>query len=372
MGITVGASILIGKFIPGLFFTSESNTFEYKINIDGSLLNFKGLCAIKYAKSQLEMHIANLSIKYVNKKIRNIQDMIGKPAKEIIIYMDGKRTKNKRQNKSDLKHDVRLAHKYFIELCKKNSYTVIQLEEGESELWMYLKRDKLINLNVFITDDSDFLSITYSHQPNVKKYTTLMRNKSSMYDILNHNYNYAENTKVFDSCLWIKCGKKKTQAIGLDFASIGFNLRTFRILVALCGTDYTDNLFPMTGIKGILTTSIDEKERINNLINIHEIISFLLILSIKYGGSIKNKDKDQKLCCYSLIDLPKTMFMYNHYISTGEMIDEDIPRPIMANVCREYLQIIRQNKNDIKSNKLWASTINTDLMLQKINCYFNK
>lgn len=376
MGITTGASVLIDHLIPGLFAnTLQSNNFEYKINVDGSLLNFKGLCAIKFAESQsqLEMHIAKLSTNYVNRRIKDIQSMIGKPPKQIIIYMDGRRPRNKKQNKSNFKHNVRLAHKYFIQFCEKESYTVVQLEEGESELWMYLNRDKLMNLNVFVTDDSDFISIAYQHQPNViAKYTTMMQppKASKANDILNHNYTYTENIKVFDSCLWVKCGKKKIQAIGLDFASLGFNLNVFRIFVALCGTDYTDNLFPMTSIKGIVTAPTNEKEKINNLSDIHEIISILLILSVKYGGSLKNRDKYQKLCFYSINDLPKTMNMYNHYITTGEMVDDDIPRPSMANVCHEYWQIMQKNENITKPRRIWAATINLDMMLQKISRHF--
>jgi hypothetical protein len=119
--------------------------------------------------------------------------------------------------------DAALVRTTFMNPCSGIGYRVCELRSGESELQMYLRRDKTADLNVFVTADSDIISICYDHYQSVSaiaaitmtsRQTTTTTN-NNWGNIIDENDTYEDDASVIDSCLWI-CPKRDITFIGFD------------------------------------------------------------------------------------------------------------------------------------------------------------
>lgn len=374
MGIKNGAPTILSFMRKGIY---NRNCGKYKIMIDGEYMRYKGMIESNLTKHNAEEAIAATSYDYMHNIIHNIEGLIGRCADEIRVFMDGTRVSNKETCRADFKFDAGLIRTIFKSICMEHGHSVIELQHGESELQMYLQRDKTMPLNVFLTNDSDMISICYGHRPISKtgKFT-LCENLPPKYDYASDaNSVYSEPNDIIDSCVWINCSRE-TVAIGFDLIDDRFIYTpdVFRVFIALCGTDFTSNLLTDSMIAGILTAVDDDKKFINNLTDINEIAACLQMLGIRNGGTIKRATPVQKtkkmptthlfnpitglpiLPDYNPNDLHRAITMYREYITTGKMDDSTIPRPNMSNICRQFLYAMKGQDDDFvkKSLNTWA------------------
>lgn len=418
MGIKNGAPEIISNIRRGLY---NKRAKVYKIIVDGELMRYKGMIENNLTKHNAEEAIAATSFDYMKNMIDEIEVHCGYKAKEIIVYMDGSRVFNKESNRSDFRFDASLIRTVFKSICYEYGYTVRELAHGESELQMYLQRDKDVHLNVFLTNDSDMISICYGHVPKIQ-YPELVNNDDvnskqdcninwheskpgliknyvnkiskpplniieaqampdttltkSTYSIIDYNCTYkgeygcGDEVQVFDSCLWINCGKSIT-AIGFDFidSRIKYNKLVFRIFMALCGTDFTNNLFTDSMISGILLANEKDIEFVNGLSDIHEIIAILLLLGIRSGGTLKRFDEKAKLSTFDENEIEDSISMYLQYIDSGEMKNAIIPRPCMPLACRHYIYAMKgaQDACFVKSAlQNWAYKITLSEVIENL------
>lgn len=146
------------------------DSLRYNVYVDGELMRFKGMCGDNMRAHNREEIIAQAAFTYMVDLISRFEAYIGHPSTNVIVYMDGKRPTNKESRFHDAPEtiDHSFIRTCFTYLLADHGIDVVQLKDGESELQMYLRRDKTAHLNVFVTDDSDFIAIAYNHQPNVK------------------------------------------------------------------------------------------------------------------------------------------------------------------------------------------------------------
>lgn len=146
------------------------DSLRYNVYVDGELMRFKGMCGDNMRAHNREEIIAQAAFTYMVDLISRFEAYIGHPSTNVIVYMDGKRPCNKESRFHDAPEtiDHSFIRTCFTYLLADHGIDVVQLKDGESELQMYLRRDKSAHLNVFVTDDSDFIAIAYNHQPNVK------------------------------------------------------------------------------------------------------------------------------------------------------------------------------------------------------------
>nr|WDA64584.1 polh/gran [Oryctes rhinoceros nudivirus] len=369
MGIKNGAPKIITIVRRGLYNKRAKN---YKIVIDGELMRYKGMVENNLNKHDAEEAIAGLSFNYMKNLVDQVSTFIGYRPKEVIVFMDGARVCNKESDRADFQFDAGLIRLTFKGLCYSYGYTVNELTHGESELQMYLQRDKTVELNVFITNDSDMISICYGHKPTLEHRTpnnavdSIFEPQSSNSTTgttcpiidLNCVYN-PEKVKVLDSCVWINSGKIIT-AVGFDFIEdrIKFNTFVFRTFVSFCGTDFTSNLLTDSMVVGILLSEEEDIEVLNTLTDINDIACGLLMLGLRAGGTIKRFDDNAKSQMFLSTDVDQATRMYLRYINSGVMENVPIPRPNMSLGTRHYLYAARnQESSFVKKNLVhWAKS----------------
>lgn len=350
MGIKNGAPNIIKIIRRGLY---NKQAKEYKIAVDGELMRYKGMIENNLTKHNAEEAIAATSFDYMNSLIKQIECFIGSRAKETIVFMDGTRVFNKEHRRSDFSYDSGQIRAIFKTLCYQYGLTVNELINGESELQMYLQRDKTVDLNVFLTNDSDMISICYGHTPNVqyinddssediKAITIDQTINPSAIDDNNQIYDL-KKVKILDSCVWINSGKVIT-AIGFDFiqSRLYFNSFAYRVFISVCGTDFTSNLLTDSMITGILLSEKTDIEYINTLDDVHAIICSLLMLGLRAEGTIKRIEEKSKFALFNPDEINIATRMYLEYIETGKMNNVSIPRPLMGLACRHYLYAMRE------------------------------
>lgn len=271
MGIEHGANEIISLFERGLY---SAKPARYIISVDGELLLYKGMTQDNLSRRSAEEHIAVDSYNYLINLCAKIEQMMEQQQQQqphkriehkIVVYMDSvtERVMNKKIRTQQIcSLDSRLMRNIFITMCERNGHIFVeQLGKGsESELQMYILRDKQCPLNIFITNDSDFISIAYNHQPIYTTSITLRDIKMRTVvdnSIIDQNFTYENCDKVTDSCLWIKCcsSKNTIRCYGLDLNTrlVGFSTTAFRLLVALCGTDFTTNILTSSMIRNIVS-----------------------------------------------------------------------------------------------------------------------
>lgn len=275
MGIENGANEIISLFEKGLY---AKRPTRYEISIDGELVLYKGMTQENLSRRNAEEHIAVDSYNYLVNMCLKIERMILQqqqqqqprritPQHRIVVYMDSvsERVMNKKIRSHQLASlDSHLMRNLFITMCERNGHIFVEQlgKGGESELQMYLLRDQTCPLNIFVTNDSDFISIAYNHQPKTAKPLMLrdilpIEATDASGEILDSNNSYEDCSKIVDSCLWIKCcgSKSAMRAYGLDYnvRLVDFSTSTFRLLVALCGTDFTTNILTTSMIRNIVS-----------------------------------------------------------------------------------------------------------------------
>lgn len=367
MGIKNGAPDIIAVIRHGVF---NKNAKNYKIIVDGELMRYKGMIEANLCKHNAEEAIAATSFDYMKNIILQLELFIGKRAQDVIVFMDGSRVFNKESGRGDFKFDANLIRRLFKSICFQYGYTVNELIHGESELQMYLQRDKTIELNVFLTNDSDMISICYGHVPTleyiddggdsvedlepadeaakvlgVTEFQNLkaIDGSSTAHEIVDGNRIYnLQKVKVTDSCLWINSGKTIT-AIGFDFIEtrIHFGVLAFRTFVAFCGTDFTGNLLTDSMISAVLLADKEDIAFVNTLVDINDIAGCLLVLGLRSKGTIKRFDAKAKNDVFSADDISTSTEMYLNYIASGKMANVEIARPNMGLACRHYLYALR-------------------------------
>lgn len=279
MGIESGANEIISLFERGLY---SARPDRYTISVDGELILYKGMTQDNLSRRNAEEYIAVDSYNYLVNLCAKIEQMMQQQQQQqslphkhiehkITIYMDSvsERVMNKKVRTQQISSiDSTLMRSLFITMCERNGRIFVEQlgKGGESELQMYLLRDKSCPLNIFITNDSDFISIAYNHRPTCTTTMTLrdianaaaaVAAAASTHKIIDQNFTYEKSDKIADSCLWIKCSGNKSaiQAYGLDYNArlVGFSTTAFRLLVALCGTDFTTNILTSSMIRNIVS-----------------------------------------------------------------------------------------------------------------------
>lgn len=379
MGIR-GAPNILTYFKRGLY---HKHAKRYAISVDGELMRYKGMIESNCCKHNAEEAIAASSVDYLRNKIDNIEKLIGRRAEYIIVYMDGIRVNNKVTNRPDFAFDANLIRTVFKVLCLERGYRIHELEHGESELQMYLRRDQNLELNVFLTNDSDMLSICYGHKSKISEiefdFTTdfvPQQNHTlgaATDGIFDGNYIYPDTIKVLDSCVWINSGRAAVTAIGFDGCEdrLCYNQKVFRSFVAFCGTDFTSSLLTDSMINGVMSAEHEDREYINTLENINEIGASILLLGIRAGGSIKRATSANVANQFCANGIAKSVSMYIDYISSGVMGIDKIPHQNMSVVCREYLYAMK-NQDDTFVKKaliMWAQKTKLPEAIENLRKY---
>ncbi|WBR61457.1 hypothetical protein [Drosophila suzukii associated hytrosavirus 1] len=368
MGLKYGAQKLIEKLKYGLY---NNQPEKYVIYVDGELMRYKGLVSSNLSCHNACEAIANTSFDYMMNMVKNIEFMLSCSAKKIIVFMDGARVNNKMVRPNRSQFDTDLIRNLFKSKCFLNNVIVHELVNGESELQMYLKRDRSNNLNVFLTSDSDMIAILYSHTPTITdkygnniKYSDLefKVDNENFQRISNNNQVYSQkNIKIKDSCLWINCSYQVI-AIGCDFNSkrMIFDPTVFLTMIGMCGTDFTDSILTETMIQGILRADINDINEINCMTDLHCIAALLIFIAIKNGGTIRPMQRHRISCgTRSFDDFVKNLQYYINYIQTGVMTDEiivDVNTPLL---CRDILNLLGFQGTTYRKSQLltWANMI---------------
>lgn len=363
MGILNGNAI-VGRFTEGLYNRTPE---RYEVYVDGELMRYKGMTSDNLTRHDAEHAIASSSFAYLCRLIRQLEEHLDKTADRVTVYMDGKRVTNKITHTTDFQFDASLIRTLFIRLCVEAGMSVNHLEHGESELQMHMNHNQDIPLTVYITCDTDLISILYGHKPKVneqpvefRKYTSDDKTQTGIADcpyiIINDRPNkfqdsnliYAKdaNYKITDSIVWLNCVKDTIVMYGMDntMANVPLNPLVFRIFAALCGTDFTPQAFPTSYINAILKISKDDAESINALTDHFDIFAALLLVGYKNGGTLKQKKKPT----YTTIGrevIDAMLRYYIDYVTTGVMTDNAIPQPPMPWLTRYVIWCAMNGRN---------------------------
>lgn len=386
MGIMNGARSIIAQLPAGLYVRRPSEA--YNIYVDGELIRYKGMIAENLTKSDAEMAIARTSYLYIQRLLKAVERHLGRRANRTIVYMDGARVANKVSDRPEFLFDASLIRSAFSAYCIDNGLEVRHLDYGESELQMYLMRDITSELNVLITADSDVLAIAYHHRARRVKRDgdasgdlspSASTTSCSIEDsITDRNAAYPSNEEVMDSCLWVNCSSNGTAFYGMDELQdrMGYSPFAFRVFLALCGTDFTPQLFTDSMIDGVMNASTRDREFVNALTDVNETAAILVLLGLRGNGTIKRKESYdyETLTSQGLIlwleDTDKLVRNYITYIETGRMGAESVRRPKMSIISRFYLFAMR-NGVDIyvrKNIQTWAKRETLDRALENYRC----
>nr|AHW98242.1 flap endonuclease [Nilaparvata lugens endogenous nudivirus] len=375
MGILDGYTI-VNHFTQGLY---NKKPKHYNVYVDGKLMRYKGMIAENLTLPAPEEAIAHTSFQSLVRILAALDTHLGLPYSKVFVYMDGERVRNKTCDRPMFPYDTSLIRTTFKHYCIDLNYTVIELNYGESELQMYLDRDKSCDLNVFVTEDSDMLSICYNHQPTFIDSATsnTARECGDMYEFIYQNYQTPEllwsnehsssnssiqdsnnsyffpanvNYSVHDSCLWL-ANKTKSQAvaIGMDLCRnrIRFNDLVFRTFLALKGTDFTSKSRMCTNsmVQPFLNSSLDDINFINSQSeklyhdkhplcwNYIAVAILFLSTKCKRGSTLV---RNSSCPTFKADDLEHLLSIYYKYVTTGIM-NESTQQVNMGNGTRHYL-----------------------------------
>lgn len=370
MGLQYGALKITEILKCGLY---RHNVDTYTIYIDGELMRYKGVVAKNLSTHNICENIADTSFDYMTSMISHIENMMSCKATDVLVYMDGTRVKNKIIRNTSSSYDVTVVRNMFMSKCVLNNIKVHQLEHGESELQMYLQRNRTNQLNIFLTSDSDMIAILYDHQPIVKaeklSFTPIL---STSDRIANFNLTYTQDCiDVLDSCLWINCVHTVT-AIGCDFSRerIRYHKRIFSVFIGMCGTDFTDGLLTETMIRGILNASTEDVSNINMLYNdnLATIVQALVYLGVKNDGTLKlisRRNFNTTMLSNNLEDYIKNLEHYIKYIESGIMTQDEFVAIDGAILCRKIFNMLGYKESTYKK-----STLQTWIQLNKFETLF--
>lgn len=365
MGILNG-SVIVDYFLRGRY--NARRPIRYNVYVDGELMRYKGMITENLSRHDAEEAIAHTSISHLMRILSTIEQRFGGKPESIFVYMDGARVTNKVVNRPEFKFDASLIRQTFATFCRDFGMHIRQLDYGESELQMYLQRDIEADLNVFVTDDSDMMSICYGHRPSASSSLTdvveLCTPDDTTEGLEDANFTYKsrnDEEEIRDSCLWIRC-RRRLLAIGLDDCqdSIGYSPFVFRTFAALCGTDFTPPLFTESMIRGIMSTDSRDREFINGLgTKVNSIVGALIVVAVRNMGTIKRKEQNDDVPC-DFDAIERLVSMYVDYVTTGVMSSDPIPRPCMSHACRQYIYLMKNRMDRVYTKtalRLWATNI---------------
>uniref|UniRef100_A0A0C9RDR3 GacG_0 protein n=1 Tax=Fopius arisanus TaxID=64838 RepID=A0A0C9RDR3_9HYME len=375
MGILNG-NVIVSRFKDGLYNRTPES---YEVYVDGELIRYKGMTSNNLTRHDAEHGIANSSFLYLCRLIRQLEEHLNKPPHRVTVYMDGKRVTNKICHFTDFQFDVSLIRTLFTTLCIESGMFVNHLDEGESELQMHMKHNCQSPLTVYITCDTDLISILYGHKPLIndkrvdfRKIVTDFNNqvgiadcpyitintKPNKFQDTNLIYTNDEKYRVKDSIVWLNCVKDTIVMYGMDntMTNMSFNPNVFRSFMALCGTDFTPSALPISCINAILKIDTPDVEVINNLNNYFDIFATLLIVAYKNGGVLKQKKKpNYTKVPREMIELMLTYYI--DYVTMGIMTVNAIPQPPMPWLTR-YIICCALNGKTFKTKRAQIKYIN--------------
>lgn len=329
----------------------------YNISVDGELMRYSGCTEENLAHAQCEAMIADTAIRSTNSVIDRVKRFMGpREPKHIYIYMDGLRVENKVTRPSNSVYSnsvVRTLYCHGINLDSR--YILKMLNSGESELKMYLERDTDVDLNIFITRDSDMIPILYGHMPHIISLArgghTRRLNQEPYFE--DYNLQYAEGSIVKDSCVWLNNNSSAPILFGMDNIQemIGYSTFAFRTLCALSGTDFTKHGLTKSAVDIMLRLPQSDKEIINRLHTPFEMYLAFISFAIKCRAQmVRLKRSDLKMCSLNGLDLQnrlnEILYTYNKYIATGIMPVDKMPAVLMGPCVAKilYCMVGRQAK----------------------------
>lgn len=346
MGITKG-SFFYKLLEQGLY---QKKPKTVRIHVDGENIWYKGCISESMNAVNVESEIANTAHMYLVSLKLEIEQLLGLKnidPENVFIWMDGTRNIYKENREYSLKIDKRVVRNEFTNLLKCYGYQIKNLKEGESELIMYHDRNKNfpknvdtydylrekleeveIDLNVFVTNDSDMFSICYNHRPKTSEpfeaISLVPTDSITHLRFIDSNFTYPDYLKVTDSCVWISTNPHNVKVIGFDFCQDRLNLNPipFQILTIMCGNDYYRNhMLSNTSIESIIDFLITKSNQtyeflqfINNLDDYIEICVMFLFIAIYKNSSLVKMDKNDLLN----IDLKNVYFIISRYINYVE------------------------------------------------------
>lgn len=366
MGIKIAAEQFIVKFSYGGKYNQKATT--YNVYVDGELMRFKGLVEMNMTQHQVELEVAKTSFSHLQKLLKQVTSHMLQAPQQIYVYMDGKRVSNKevRTNTYKTSYDEKVLRAMFMDLCTHNGMKVVALDEGESELMMFLQRDRTTNLNMFMTCDSDMLSIMYGHKPTIACDGSCHSGPTSgdfeaagnnCYEILDRSLVYTEEfaPRVTDSAVWYHFNKEIF--IGMDYVEEMLQLRPlqFRTLMACCGTDFTNAILTETMARAFLNIDAKDIEYINGLTDLHEIVGCFIMLGVRVGQLKVLKGQTEQVP-FDANAFIKVIKAYTFYIETGCMTQETLVRQDMATAVRQYIAAMRNGNRSfaLKEIRNWS------------------
>lgn len=375
MGLKYGARKFLELLRHGLY---NHGARTYTIYVDGELMRYKGLIANNMSLHNACDAIANTAFDYMMHMVRDIESLMAVSAKEIVVYMDGtKRIHNKVIRTTCNQFDTQLIRNLFKSKCILNKLSVCELSTGESELQMYIQRDRTNNLNIFLTSDSDMIAIAYDHRPSTSiPYEKLHLDNNNNEEttattterIANDNCVYGSEfcDEIVDSCLWINCSYS-IFAVGCDFGAhrLRYQRLAFLVMVGMCGTDFTQSMLTETMICGILKATDDDVNYVNNLHEIQSLVCAFVYLGIKNGGTIKpipakriiTTTKPSECLC----DYVANISYYIDYIDAGIMTETDTVEVNMPILLRNILTMLGYTGNSFKKSEIATWTQMNDI-----------
>lgn len=348
MGIKCGVSAVIAKLTMGLYRLHKLRTVT--IYVDGELIRYKGMTQDNLTCHEAEEAIADTSYRYLASLKNDIETHLRHRVTEVVVYMDGERVINKTTDRPSFRFDAGVIRRLFGSQCTANGMRMVWLDEGESEIQMYLNRNRENDLNVFVSADSDIIPIMYGHRVTVDgdaktDWAMQPSNATTTYRrIKDYNRVYVDGEGIRDSCLWIRCGSN-VEAYGMDdtVALLGLNPTNFRIMMGLCGSDFTCSVFTETMVQTIVLAYSDESlrcqlELLESQTDIMRIVAGLIYLAISHGCTLKRGDVsilpgDEVALRFALGHATRMLEIYLKYLETGTMTD-DIIQPMAIYVLR--------------------------------------
>lgn len=390
MGISKG-SFFYKLFKHGLY---QKKPKIVRIHVDGENIWYKGCVSEGMNAVNVESEIANIAHMYLVSLKLEIEQLLGLKSidpENVFIWMDGARNIYKENRDYVLKFDKRVVRKEFTSLLKFYGYQIKQLNEGESELIMYHDRNKKfplncdtydyssekleeveVDLNVFISNDSDMFSICYNHRPKTTEsfetISLVSTDPITHLRFIDSNYTYPDYLKVTDSCVWISTNPRSVQVIGFDFCQdrLHLNPKPFQILTIMCGNDYyRKHMLSNTSIESIIDFIITKSDQtrnflqfINSLDDCIEVCVMFLFIAIYNNSSLVKMDKNDFLNP----DLKNFYFIINRYINYIESKSMYLysPQETKASSVVKFLILNMMNEMDcikfptLKMRTQWA------------------
>lgn len=416
---TTNRSAIIEHFFNGLY--KRSRCERSNLYVDGELVRFEGMTDQNTTRRNAEECIAREAVKYLKTRVERLIEYFEMPFDNIFVYMDGARVDNKESRTCNTDVDVGLIREIFKENCQRESYLVVQLEYGKSELQMYLQRDVTTNRNVFLTKDSDMLSILYGHRPRLnvpidigdvlirtREYDTendhgkdALRKNRRITDL---NDDYKDGIEVYDSCVWAECDTNVTpmRLIGFDDTKnrLRFSKLVFSAFCAMHGTDFNDSLLTTTMVNGFFACiRDDELKRVNSYRldvvdcsdrdadtardQVFEIVVLLLLSGLRNRGVIKKHNKTYESNKLRNLDHLKDDFYdivrtYYMYITYGVMLPIRIPTlkniahnciKTIVHLCRDGVRANYENPTVFASVYRWSLKTSLNECIRNCNAY---